>query len=1136
MKGELLQTTLINKIISKLFRGRAVVRSRTLLLLAAFLLSGLSALAQIHTGSITGLVTDSSGGVVPKAQIKITNVDTDVTLDLVTDSAGLYVAPNLLPGHYSVAVDLAGFQGQSKVGLVLSLSQTLTVSFTLHPGGQKQEVTVVGTAQQLVDTTKSTMGDVITSQAVSDLPLNGRDFMDLVPLTAGVVPPPEGSNKYYTNGSRGAGTGFLIDGADVTSPSIDPPRVLPNLEGIGEFSVTTSNFTAEYGRVLGGLVNTHIKSGTNAYHGSAFEYVRNTSLDARNFFDIPNRLPFHLNQFGGSLGGPIVKDKLFIFGDYQGTREIAGATVFTNVPTEAERGGNFNDLLPGTTIYDPLTFPRTQFDYNGIPNAIPPTRFDPAAAHMIALFPNPNATFTASSPYDYIVPQDSSSNEGGFDIRADYNATNKDRFSVIVVWNNSGGILGDVLNSRLNGNLIGGGGNIGVRARDYTLNYTRTISPTMVNEFTFAWTRSILYADSQDGQQYDPNLGIPGLNTSSTDLTLSGFPLFDPVGYSVFGGSAGTPSTQNHNIPQLSDNLSWVRGRHAFKTGFSADFRQYNLGQSLFTRGLYVFVPYATSSFPANELSGGNAIASALLGYPYEVRRQILPAMGERIKEDGAYFQDDYKVSKRLTLNLGVRWDLYMPSTEEFNRLGDFDPNTVTVRVAGQNGNSRSTLDADKHDFSPHLGFAYQATSDGKTVVRGGYAIAYLNLVTQEVGTVDHRLIENPPVSRDYTTVNFPLGPVPVAGISVPTVSAGYPAAGQYGPSTVAGVLPFQNPQSLCCGAFTYFIPQSQPMPYQQVYGLDIQRALPGNILLDIGYAGSRGTHLTGLRDLNQAPPGPTAATPRSPISPNIGNVDALENRENSFYNALQLKVERRFSAGFYLMANYTYAHSIDNGSVSASAANDPIASGGGYPQNSFDTNAERGNSDFDLRNRAVVSFIYELPFGTGKKYLSSSSRVVDAFLGGWQVNGIFQGQGGFPFTAELANGSSDINSSADGSPVRPYLIGNPNLNSGQSIHHWFNVAAFAVPGQDGTPAYTFGNTGRNTLRGPDFLNFDYSMFKTFKLTERVNLVFRAELFDLTNHPNFALPNQAVDQPQGGFITSTIANPRQVQFALKLLF
>jgi len=1082
---------------------------KVLFLVAVLLCCGLSAFAQTTAGTITGQVTDTSGAMVPNAPVRITNVDTNVSRDLVTDSAGLYVAPSLLPGRYRVDVSLTGFRPESKVGLVLSLSQTLTVSFTLEPGAQKQTVTVVATAEQLVDTTTSTLGQVITEKPVQDLPLNGRNYVNLIPMAAGVMTAP-GSNNFFINGQRGSGTAYLIDGADVAVASDGPPIVLPNLESIGEFKVTTNNFTAEYGRALGGIVNTHIRSGTSMWHGSMFEYVRNTVLDARNFFD-GKRLPYNFNQFGGSLGGPLIKDKLFIFGDYQGQRSRASSTAFSNVPTAAEAQGNFSDLLPGTKIYKPLTIPRVQFPNN----IIPPEDVDPAAAKMFALLPAP----TASGLYNYIKPAVTAGTIDSSDLRVDYNLTTKDRLSYVMIFSQleySFGTLGGgaPLGPRLSGSLIIPVG--GQNARSYSLNYTHIVSPAMVNEFSVGWTRYIFYGSGSPGMQYEPDLGIPGLNPSSTDTHLSGFPLLYPVGYNWFGAPAGGPFNQTQNIPQFSDNLSWVRGRHSFKTGFSANFRQFNLDQSLFPRGYYIFLAYPTASFPSPVLTGGNSAATALLGYPFEIIRQYLPPFGQRIKEYGTYFQDDFKATKRLTLNLGVRWDLYKPATEQFNRLGNFDPSTVTVILAGQNGVSNSTLDTNYRDFSPHVGFSYQATADGKTVVRGGYAIAYVSLVAQAVGTTTDRLPENPPFNHYAVGIANPI--FPTVPPILPRVSEGFP-------------VPTQDPQHLCCGVSLYYIPRSEPTPYAQQWNLDIQRALPGNFLLDVAYVGTRAVHLTGSSNPNQAPPGPTPAAGREPISSNISTVLALLSRESSFYHALQIKLERRFSAGFFLLGSYTFSKSIDD--ASATSVNGGAGSTA-QPQDAFNWRADRALSNFDARHRMVVSYIYELPFGKGKKFLSASNKYVNVFLGGWQLNGINSAQSGQPFTPALSNGMAAINA-GPGGQVRPYLVGNPNLSSGQTVDHWFNVSAFVTPGQAGTAPYTFGNAGRNILKGPNFVNFDFSLFKNFSLTERLKLQFRSEFFNIFNHTNFGLPNPSVDLPQAATIRSAAA-PRQIQFALKLLF
>lgn len=1064
---------------------------------------------QIHTGTITGQVTDATTAAVAKAHVQITNVDTKVAADFVTDSAGLYVAPNLLPGHYSVLVSYQGFQPQSKVGLVLSIGQTLSLNFVLRPGAQVETITVVAENAQLLDSTTSTLGEVITEKPVQNLPLNGRDYLDLVPLSAGVTPPPPGGNVYNVNGTRGSGTAYLIDGVDVTGPTNDPVRILPNLEAIGEFKITTNNFDAEYGRSLGGIVNAHIRSGTNAWHGSVFEYFRNTVLDARNFFDT-ERLPYNFNQFGGSLGGPILRDKLFVFGDYQGVRSRSSVTHFTNVPTVAEDHGDFSDLLPGTIIYDPTTFPRVPFQNN----LIPQNRLDPAAALMFSLLPAPNR----SGAFNYVAPLTTLDTIDSGDLRIDYNMSAKDRLSGIFVIRKHTNTMLPILGPRLNGSSLVTTV-LADRGQTYSLNYSHIVSPAMVNELTLAWSRDVRAGPVTPGMQYEPTLGIPGLNTSPSNTDTTGFPLFDLIGngYATFGAGLGGPFNQTHNAPQVSDSLSWNTGPHAFKAGFSANFRQFNVHQSLASRGLYIFLGLPTASF---SFAGGNSAASALLGYPFEIIRQMVSPTGERAKEYGGYFQDNFKATKRLTLNLGIRWDLYTPATEVSNRIANFDPATVSMVLPNQNGRSASTLDTNYHNISPHTGFSYQATADGKTIVRGGFAIGYMNLVAQDAGSITDRLEENPPFALASTGVYNPLGPQPNLGISVPRVSDGFP-------------LTPQDPQHLCCGVSLIYIPQSQPTPYTEQWNLDIQRALPRDFLFDIAYVGTAGVHLLGTTNINQAPPGPTPAGPRSPFSPNISTIHALKDQNSSIYHSMQVKVERRFSSGFYLMGSYVYSKSIDDGSLGAGSAFTPLASST-QPQDAFNVRGDRGPSDFDVRHRMVISYIYELPFGEGKRFAATSNTILNALIGGWQMNGITSAQSGWPFTPKLANGTAAINAGPGGA-VRPNIIGNPDLGSRQTIQHWFNVAAFVAPGAAGTPPFTFGDAGRNILRGPRFVNFDFSLFKTFPVREHLRVEFRSEFFNLFNHPNFGLPNQFVDQPQAGIITSA-SSPRQIQFALKLFF
>jgi hypothetical protein len=1117
------------------------MKLNVLVVMAVLVLSPIWILAQVSTGTITGEVTDTSGAIVRNAQVRVTDVGKNVTRSVVTDSAGLFLAPDLLPGQYSVEVSLAGFQPQSKVGLVLSIGQTITTNFVLHPGTQKEMVTVVGLAEQLIDTTTSTLGDVVPEKSVQDLPLNGRNFENLIPLAAGVAPAAQGAlapgvstGLYDINGARSAGNSFLIEGADVVPAAAGSVDILPNLEAVGEFQVLTSNFSAEYGRALGGVINAHLRSGTNRFHGSLFEYFRNDALDATPPFS-PSKLPYKFNQYGGSFGGPILKDKLFFFGDYQGERIRQSTTSRSQIPlvSEATPANGFYDYssdcpaaggtfvggvcsTPAGQLYNPFDPARGPFPNNQIPANLA----DPTAALMFSLLPAPNcvegsATCPASN---YITSVGSPLNQNSADVHVDYNPTAKDRLSFALIYISGNNNATPLYGTRLGGssNLIEQ--NLTNNQRLYVLNYTHVFNPTAVNELVFAYSRDLSDGPPGPAMQYESSIaGLGGLNTSPNALQTNGFPLLYslPIGTNM-GAGLGGPFYNTFNVPQIADNFSWVKGRHAFKMGFLGRFREFNLLQSLISRGLYIFFPYETG----NLTVGGDTFASTLLGVPLEAERQIVPQeFGERVKEYGTYFQDNFKATKRLTLNLGVRWDLYRPATEAHNRLANFDPSTVTMVLPGTNGVSASTLNTNYDNFSPHLGFAYALTDDGKTSLRGGYGISYLPLVTQAVGTTTDRLNQNTPFA--FTAVNVYIGNI----------------FGPPGNSLVSDGIPIvipSNPTIPPLGSSVTYVPRSQPTPYAQQWNLDIQRMLPGDVLFDIAYVGSVGVHLTGLTNLNQWAPGTSQAA--SPISPNVSVVSSLVNVEQSNYNGLQIKAERRFSSGFGVSASYVFSRSIDNGSVTAQ----PTAASGAQPQNSFDFQAERGPSDWNATHRAVISYIYELPFGTGKRFMNTPNPVLNGFLGGWQVNGITTAQTGSPFTPVYSGADTAINAGPGGS-VRPNLIGNPYGGTNpagvpfhQNRNEWFNPAAYVAP------VNSFGDAGRNSLTGPGFVDFDFSLFKSFQITERFKLEFRSEFFNIFNHTNLGLPNPQFDAASGGEnpgqILNFVGNPRQIQFALKLLF
>jgi Carboxypeptidase regulatory-like domain/TonB dependent receptor len=1094
--------------------------------------------AQGSSGRITGTVSDPSDARIPDAAVVITNVDTDAIRTMKTDSQGIYVAPDLNPGHYKIEVTSAGFGSEVRSGLTLLIGQTLTLNIFLKPGTAAENVTVTSSAQ-LIDTTTSAQGDFVTEKSVSDLPLNGRDFNSLIGLVAGATP---GNNGLYDiNGGRGEGNSYLVDGVDVVSAQTvyGPPPNKPNLEAIGEFQVMTSNFSAEYGRSVGGVINTHIKSGGNAIHGSLFEYFRNDALDANNRFATTNP-PYRFNQFGGSLGGAIIKDKLFYFGDYQGNRIVQASPVSVGVPSPAWRtpsngyydfgslcteGFDATGICGGNPqsahqIYDPFNpiygIFRQPFPFNRIPASLA----DPTTALAMSLFPNPNTTGNA---YNTNAKTNIVQNSG--DGRFDYDPTNQDRISFTVIYSDYSGITPSIFGSGMG---FTGGPPYNLNSEQvYNLSYQHIFGSTKVNEFNWGISMDHQNAPNSEGTQYESSLaGLGGLNTDAKGLQTNGLPyLLNVDTNSTFGSPQGVPYVLHSNTPQFGDNFSWTAGRHALKVGFQMRFREYNALQSNAPRGQYAFAFYETALPVYNStftglagLYGGNGWASTLLGdYIYNSRGILTQEFGQRSKEFGTFIQDDFKVTPRLTLNLGLRWDLYTPYTEVNNRLANFDLASKKMVIADQNGASASTVDADYRDFQPRVGFAYALTNDGKTSVRGGYGLAFLPMTNAAVGTVTDRLTVNTPFSFNSTNTFFQNVTFPPAAL----VSNGIPV-----------VFP-SDPTQVPAGGSVVYIPKSHPTPYNQQWSLSIQRELPWNVIFATAYIGAKGTHLTGSRNLNQWPAGPNESIANAPISPNLGAVTGLISDEFSNYNALQVKANKTATSDLSFQASYTFSRSIDNGSSTQLGA----SAGNPEPQYAYDLAAERGPSDFNVTQRFTTSVIYVLPFGAGLKHNISNSAL-DAVAGGWQMNSLVAAQSGTPFTP-LA---TSIVNSGPGGPLRP----NPNPGvdrygttclpqiAGSNAVNWFNPCAFV------NPVNSFGTVGRNSLIGPSFFNIDFSLFKTFRITERFRLQFRSEFFNVLNHQNLGQPNASIlnasGNAQAGQINTISGNPRQIQLALKLIF
>jgi hypothetical protein len=635
---------------------------------------------------------------------------------------------------------------------------------------------------------------------------------------------------------------------------------------------------------------------------------------------------------------------------------------------------------------------------------------------MFSLLPPPNQT----GVFNFLKVIGTKNDADAFDIRTDFYATRRDRFAGVVTFLTQEAFT-DPIFERVSGHALPNTST--QNNRTVSLNWTRVMAPSAVNELIVGLKRDAARGPLTEGMQYEPEAGIRYLNTDPNDQFSTGFPAYIIPGYARFGGPAGGPYFQIHNIPQLTDNFSFTRGKHALKLGGGIRARQFNLGQSVWPRGQFNFL----SLFTSNMGTGGDPVASALLGYPSSAIRDFGPPWGERLKEYGLYFQDDWKATRRLTLNLGIRWDLYPAATESHDRVANYDLQRGVMIIAGQNGASSSTVATNWRNFSPRFGFAYQLTSDGKTVMRGGFGMGYLLQHQNAVGTANERLTHNQPFKQNYSQTFDFLNPTQ-------RVSDGL-------------LLPVHDP-NLPTGEVTMML-HRDPTPYMEQWNLNIQRALPFDFVSEISYVGSHGVHLAGNVNLNQAPPGPTAPGPRSLYNPNLNRIVAILSRESSVYHALQMKLQRRFAQGFSLLAGYTYSKAIDDGSFTSGAAADGSSSG---PQDARNWRAERGPADFDFTHRFVVSYLYELPFGKGRQFMTTAPMPVQLLLGGWQLSGITTLQSGNPFTPNVAN--PRVNAGPGGA-VRPDRIGTGELSGDQqSIQRWFDKTAFVVQGTGGTDPY----------------------------------------------------------------------------------
>jgi hypothetical protein len=1042
--------------------------------------------AQVDTGTISGIVTDSSGAVIPKARVTITQQETDQRIAITANESGFYSAPGLRTGHYSIEVSQQGFQAQKKTGVQVNVQDRLEVNFTLSVGAATSEVTVEAAAP-LLESETSSLGQVIQQQTINDLPLNGRMFIQLAVLGAGALPSTRTAERdnFIANGARAVQNSYLLDGIDNKNKILgfdsgSAQVVQPVIDAIDEFKVQTSTFSAEFGQAAGGVVNVTMKSGTNHIHGDLFEFLRNNHLDARAFFQAAGSKPtFIQNQFGATLGLPIIKDKTFFFGSWQSSRAGTAAPQVASVPLASEHQGVFP-----STVKDPSAggspFPN---------NTIPLSRWDPVAGPLFALYPVPTAAGNANnffySPLEVV-------NSDSYTIKVDHHFSGSDSMFGRL----SQGWLYDVVPTTLPapGNTNGAAN---LTQRQVVLSETHLFSGTKVNELRLGFTYTLENLTLDSPRQFE-QFGIKGV---SPDPYLTGLPTISPTGFTQLGtpttlGAAPLPAPGGGNRPleksgktwQLLDNFTWIHNRHTMKFGVDTA-RVTQFGHTLNS---------ARPNFTFNGTYTGNAIGDLLLGDVYSTSVSAVQLITILQYVYSGYAQDDWKISRKITLNYGLRYEVPTPFVEAHNRQSNFvldsGPCYFQIVLATQAGMCNAGIGGalvrtDTNNFAPRLGVAIQATD--KLVVRSGFGIFYGR--DENIGLAN-RLVANPPYipSASFTgTSTLPAFPLQ-NGIPAGALNA------NVGPSTTV-----------------YYFPFNYATPYVEQWNINLERQFRGNFVAQIGYTGSEAHKLYILDNLNQALPGPSSipVNSRRPYQ-GVGTISEYGPLANSHYDALIAKLERRFSKGISVLSSFTYGHSIDGGG-NQNDQMDPA------PQNAHNLSAQKGSSNFDVKNRFVTSGVWAEQFGTG-------AGVLNHLIRDWQFSGIFSTQGGQPFTPILSTDPSNSGSTT----THPNRIADGNLPSGQrSISDWFNLSAFTVPN-----CVCYGNSGRGILRGPGLINLDFSVVRNFQIKERFRVQFRAESFNLANHPNFGLPNYTIGAAGAGAISTVQGTQRENQLALKLYF
>jgi Carboxypeptidase regulatory-like domain/TonB dependent receptor len=1193
------------------------------LLLVLLVATSLPLWAQKDAGAIIGLVRDPSGAVVPGARVTVTDVDRGTLLTLSTNDSGEYVASPLRIGHYSVTVEKKGFKKAVAGPVQVDIQDRVSVNVDLQPGMATETMTVTGESVQL-ETETSELGQVVDSHRINALPLNGRNYAQLALLGVGVAAAEPGSRVetsygFSANGARSLQNNFLLDGIDNNANLGDVLNgaayvVQPAVDAIAEFKVETNSYSAEFGRGNGAIMNAVIKSGTNQFHGDLWEFLRNDKFDAINPFDAEfGQQPYKQNQFGFTLGGPVIKNKLFFFGDYEGLRIRQALPQLSTVPTPAEIGGDFsaflqlNTPIPGVVdcsgnptyqgeIFNPVLAQTNSANGgagcsapigttgSGVPtnifqgNSGTNTPIDPLAQELANMFPAPNTTLAGGN---YLADPERSETENKFDVRIDTTISAKDNFFTRFSYGNDSNFLPSPFNNVLDGGSFQDGYSNNT-AEGLAASEVHTFRNNLINEFRFGFNhlsshRYNLYSNVDVSSQLPvPFPGVP----FAAGQNIGGLPSISfGDGIATIGASEYQPALEHQHSYVFTNNLSWVRGRHAVKFGGELRFEQFTILEPAAARGSMDF----GGGFVINDNlgapgTGGEAFASFMQGIPDGGSiTSVTPNIIYNRQIYAAYALDDFKATPRLTLNLGLRYELFTTIKEADNHQSTFDfssasliapsgqstPLTPTLgtELAIQNTGTRGLINPDLNNFAPRVGLAYQISD--KLVLRSGYGIFYGG---QENGPFSNPSPGfNPPFlsSEAFSTpcaaptanpaqVDCSISAANNGGLALNVLSQGFPSNSLSDPN---------SPE-------LYSLDPHLVTPYTQQWHLGFEYQLPADTILEVSYAGSRGLKLFAFYNGNQAVAVlgtdslPTA--PRRPAQNNnwpgasgpcdlnpannyadAGNcnpaldvaIDTFRSNAFSNYNSLQVRLEKRYTHGLQYEAAYTWAHALDT----ASSASLGSVNNGDFQDQRF-PNQNYGNSDFDVRQRFVFSYVYDLPFGRGRRFAGSASGVGNQIVGNWQLAGVFSAATGNYYTATDIN---DVSGGDCGGTVgyycsRPNIVGNPNAKPCVP-GTLFNTCAFA----DNTVLGTFGDAGRNIIEGPGYKTWDTSLVKQFPISEQKHFEFRAEFFNVLNHVNYLFGQfgaisaepTPLELGQSGFGYPLAARPpRQIQFALKFYF